>query len=78
MSHAEKCPVCDGTGIIKWYNRNFSPFGFESTSGQSFIEKTCHGCQGKGWVTVTDTNDIFKYDYNKRSYLGENTTYENG
>lgn len=76
MSHTEVCPVCNGTGKIKWWNKDYSPFGFESTSGHSFIEKTCHGCQGKGWVTVQDINDIYKYDYSKKSYLGENTNYE--
>jgi len=36
--HAEKCPVCDGEG---------------SLAGVLPDEKrTCHGCEGRGWVTV--------------------------
>lgn len=35
MAHAEKCPVCSGTG-------------------KSEPDKVCHGCDGKGWVTVKD------------------------
>ena len=34
--HAELCPVCMGKGVIP-----------EGTSS-----KECHGCLGKGWVTV--------------------------
>lgn len=37
MSHAEKCPVCNGAGKI----------GFGTSE-----EKPCHGCYGNGWVTV--------------------------
>ena len=39
---AEKCPICYGTGKINTGN--------SSTAGP--IEKRCHGCGGKGWVTV--------------------------
>lgn len=35
MTHAEKCPVCDGYGVVPREE-----------------ERTCHGCKGKGWVTV--------------------------
>lgn len=40
-SHAEKCPVCGGTGKLK-----------DNTSAS---EHTCHGCNGVGWVTVRDS-----------------------
>jgi len=45
MSHAEKCPVCGGKGFIpdstkSVYNKNTWP--------------KCHGCKGKGWVSVSD------------------------
>lgn len=73
MSHSEICPVCKGTGKIREYNSSFSPFGFNYNSGFNFAEKVCHGCQGKGWVTVTDINDVLKYDYTKRSYIDKNT-----
>lgn len=75
MSHAEVCPVCEGTGKVKEYNKYFSPFGFEHSTGLSYIEKTCHGCQGKGWVNVTDINDIYKYDYTKRGKMDINTDF---
>lgn len=40
--HAERCPVCTGTGKIE--------------------KETCHGCNGKGWVEVTDNNNYY-YPY---------------
>lgn len=45
MTHAERCPVCNGTGKLQ----NWS----YSTSSAS-LSTTCHGCGGKGWVTVGD------------------------
>ena len=46
MSHAERCPVCDGTGKLPV---------FPSYSGSVPGPLTeCHGCRGKGWVTVPD------------------------
>ncbi len=44
MNHAEKCPVCKGAGKVSSNNA--------STTGPYF--GTCHGCGGKGWVTVQD------------------------
>lgn len=37
--HAEKCPVCLGTGRVPdfWLG-----------------SQQCHGCLGKGWVSVPD------------------------
>ena len=40
MQRAQLCPVCGGTGTIA------EPL----SSGTG--DKTCHGCGGKGWVTV--------------------------
>jgi hypothetical protein len=40
--HAERCPVCVGTGKIE--------------------KETCHGCNGKGWVEVSDNNNYY-YPY---------------
>jgi len=40
MSHAEKCPICNGQGTI---DKEYQP-------------KNCHGCNGKGWVEVGDAN----------------------
>lgn len=44
--HAEKCPVCDGKGTIP------------SCSMCSTLEITCHGCNGIGWVQVSDIEDL--------------------
>lgn len=41
MAHAEICPVCAGRGLIH----------SAGTSG-TMPDTTCHGCGGKGWVTV--------------------------
>lgn len=38
MAHAEICPVCYGSGKI----------GAEGPVER----KTCHGCNGKGWVEI--------------------------
>ncbi len=48
MSHAERCPVCYGIGIV---NRQ--------RPGDSVIEYniTCHGCKGQGWVEVSGNAD---------------------
>ena len=44
MSHAERCPVCYGSGELPEKNR------------LSETKPTiCHGCGGSGWVTVQDT-----------------------
>ena len=46
MSKAQTCPVCMGKGKV--YNSE----SLEKTYQEK--EKTCHGCGGKGWVTVQD------------------------
>lgn len=45
MAHAEKCPICEGKGKIHGMN----------TDGQGMpLHETCHGCNGKGWVEISD------------------------
>jgi len=46
--HAEKCPVCGGTGRV-----NLEPD--PGTTAQMGNEVLCHGCGGSGWVTVADS-----------------------
>ena len=46
MAHAEICPVCNGVGTVT----TAKPY---SITAVTTPEKTCHGCGGKGWVTVT-------------------------
>lgn len=46
MSHAEKCPICQGAGTI---------VKFEYPPATCVTVPTiCHGCNGKGWITVED------------------------
>jgi len=51
MSHAEKCPVCDGTGKVQ----------DNGPSGTSIDFKTCHGCGGKGFVVVADEKEFVPF-----------------
>ena len=45
MAHAEICPVCKGTG--KYQENPFPP-----NSSTATMKQLCHGCGGRGWVTV--------------------------
>ena len=61
MSHSEICPVCNGTGIFRVirYEQLGTPHPF--VSGPTFKyynENPCHGCNGKGWITVEDKECI--------------------
>lgn len=49
MKHAELCPVCKGSGKI------LQPIDSQCT-GVPFSE-VCHGCDGKGWVTIKDESE---------------------
>jgi len=53
LAHAQKCPVCLGSGTVQT-----DSFGhpIDSTTGTyaPLIRKTCHGCMGLGWVTVLE------------------------
>lgn len=44
MAHAERCPVCGGSGKLRDDGKTTCP-----------MPKTCHGCSGKGWITVQDS-----------------------
>ena len=46
MSHAELCPVCKGVGKVA------SVPDRETTA--ACTAEICHGCNGKGWVEVSD------------------------
>lgn len=43
----EVCPVCKGSGIYKEY------FNYSINTAPD-IQKTCHGCNGKGWIVVQE------------------------
>ena len=49
MMHAEKCPVCGGSGKL-----------VVSTDTTTTVPLTvpCQGCGGRGWVEVQDTADV--------------------
>ena len=44
---AELCPVCNGSGVVP-----DPAYGHQTTTSALPITKTCHGCDGKGWVEV--------------------------
>lgn len=56
MSHAEVCPICHGEGWVIMR-------GTENLTCPS--HKTCHGCGGVGWVTVS-TGPIFPETHEER------------
>ena len=47
MSHAERCPVCYGQGKLPLGDNNLCLI-------TAPIEKICHGCNGSGWIVVSD------------------------
>ena len=49
MSHAERCPVCFGSGK---YNPSPQIIGTAPNE-----DRTCHACMGKGYVVINDMND---------------------
>ena len=54
MSHAEKCPVCNGSGKIS------DPLNPDLTSANP-IPRNCHGCMGLGWVTIQENRIMPTY-----------------
>jgi len=55
MSHAEICPVCNGSGEV-WKELN------PGTSGSHGQKQTCNGCGGLGWITVGTEYPPMRYD----------------
>ncbi len=54
MSHAQTCPICEGRGTKTEARR------WEDGDGRITYPRPlpCHGCGGKGWVTVEDGQHI--------------------
>ena len=54
--HAEMCPVCHGKGKI------WKPLENSTSPG---YDVTCHGCGGRGWISVEDAHchDYYWYPY---------------
>lgn len=58
MAHSERCPVCEGSGkgVLAWTEGSAAM----GEVGNSVLRHyPCHGCGGKGWVTVEDKSDGF-------------------
>ena len=51
MAHAEKCPVCDGTGEYRVKTHVAHIDDKVRLDAETVV---CHGCDGKGWVEVAD------------------------
>ncbi len=49
MAHAERCPICGGTGKV----------GKDSYGYTVSQIETCHGCGGLGWVTIHDDQPVW-------------------
>ena len=46
-----KCPVCEGSGEVKQTTYTSTSAGLmENYATHTMVN--CHGCNGKGWVTV--------------------------
>ena len=64
MSHAEKCPVCGGNGLV--------PQGFylqctgDWTSGGLF--EPCRSCKGEGWIVVDDPCIAYIYELREAGF----------
>ena len=54
MAHAQKCPICSGEGTVEK----------DIGHGIGREDLTCHGCGGKGWITIQD-NDQQRIPYLK-------------
>lgn len=53
---AVKCPVCNGNGLVPngYYTQTSGIWGSTSTSPE-----TCRGCNGRGWVEVSDNLNYY-------------------
>lgn len=61
---AQICPVCNGTGkyIVVKYRETHYLYPFSTSPIEFYSERICHGCNGKGWIAVSEDIDI---DFNK-------------
>ena len=50
-SEPHKCPVCEGRGEVKQTTYTSTTAGLVENHA-THATVTCHGCNGKGWVTV--------------------------
>ena len=57
------CPVCEGDGEVIDYG------GIGSHTGSTPYEKQCHGCRGKGWVEVQESEKIEFEPYGNNTHI---------
>ena len=64
--HSEKCPVCNGNGLVPhgFYNQTSGDWSAASTEPEK-----CHGCEGKGWITVGEAVDVRPMPYPTSPYV---------
>lgn len=64
MAHAEKCPICYGTG-----NKTFSEQPVLDNPGGT--NESCRGCAGSGWVEISDEqpSTLLPHGYLGGAYL---------
>ena len=61
MSHAERCPVCNGAGLVADGFYNQCSGNWTSTG----VFEKCRSCNGSGWVVVPDEVIKTKFVTNK-------------
>lgn len=50
-TRAEICPVCKGSGKYRKYY-------VTGLTADSYTETTCHGCNGIGWITISEIRKL--------------------
>lgn len=57
MAHAQRCPICGGTGKASKSLSEIQEESHRHDKPMSDVIKTgeCHGCHGKGWVEVSSS-----------------------
>jgi len=76
--HAEKCPVCKGTG--EDIQNTIEKRSYDSTGVQYVpyqIKETCRGCHGKGWVEVRDIYEYPRYNWGGTGMTVREGSYQN-
>lgn len=59
MARAVECPVCHGKGKI-----------IDEDSNSLNVKKQCHGCGGRGWVTVPEEKIAYRPEFQDKQKKG--------
>ncbi len=78
MMHSERCPVCNGNGLVP--NGFYRQTTGDWTSSSATPEK-CRTCDGKGYITVGDPVDVRPiywpvYPYYPRRYWEQDSWWD--